>query len=389
MPSHSPASAVLRLHFATEPPGQIWLWQGWKDTTGITHGIFPKDDEPLPKGLSREDIPILRSFFAKYISLPNETERLRFALGLRGSDSHPGRPIWKTFIGKRAHSWNIHEQVIAELKVHNVHPTNVIRRTHAGKTAYSSEFNPNKDWPVSTTYLAMIVDQVGRSVMGDEAFGPEDIGLLPHNLRIAFQLYMHRSWDSVRRQVNYARKNIEGIRVNAKEVWQSLTNKKEKQPKVFIKSALNHVAKYLNIATAMGHQEAIDEAEKMQAELQAMIEDLGRSAQEKKSKTAKQGESSKASTKSTGAAEATPSEEEVDDMLNLYHDLFEAIPVDSDQRPVAEPIPASQAVMNSHLGGGGDFGVDMESTMTPTQLAAELGFDDRTHLPTDFIPLRH
>ncbi|KAG6816175.1 hypothetical protein H0H93_008465 [Arthromyces matolae] len=109
MPSHSPASAVLRLHFATAPPGQIWL----------------KDDEPLPQGLSHDDIPLLRSFFTKYISLPNETERLRFALGLKGSDIHPRRS-----------------------------------------------------------------------------------------------------------QVNYAHKNIQGVRDNAREVWQSLTNKKRKQPKL-------------------------------------------------------------------------------------------------------------------------------------------------------------
>ena len=45
MPSHTAASALIKLYFLDGIP---WKYPKWMEITGVKHGLFPSDDALLP-----------------------------------------------------------------------------------------------------------------------------------------------------------------------------------------------------------------------------------------------------------------------------------------------------------------------------------------------------
>lgn len=76
-------------------------------------------------------------------------------------------------------------------------------------------------------------------------------------------------------------------------------------------------------------------------------------------------------------------EEDVTDIFNLYHEYFDNDAHDEDGPPIPDVVDDKQELNNC----GGDFGMEVEATMTPASLALSLGF--LTGLPPLFNTLRH
>jgi SNF2 family DNA or RNA helicase len=80
------------------------------------------------------------------------------------------------------------------------------------------------------------------------------------------------------------------------------------------------------------------------------------------------------------------SEEDVTDIVNLYHEYFEK-DADEDEPPISGTSPDTPASMQQLNDCGGDFGMELEATMNPAALASSLGF--KGGLPPLFNSLRH
>jgi hypothetical protein len=185
MPSHTAASALIKL-FSYD--GAPWQWPAWQERTGVYHGLFPVDDSHLPKGWTRQNAVDVQSYFRAYQLLPTEEKKLAFSGNTKAS-AYPGREFWNSFISKRWDSWNIHTAVIEELKESHIHPLDVI----------ISENDLGAPWPQADMYLPMIIDSLALKLFGEEAF-PSNLILRPA-MRDAFRAIPQRSWNTIRTQV--------------------------------------------------------------------------------------------------------------------------------------------------------------------------------------------
>lgn len=86
---------------------------------------------------------------------------------------------------------------------------------------------------------------------------------------------------------------------------------------------------------------------------------------------------------STAALKSLATEEDVTDLLNVYHEYFEAHVEDEDEPPISDGDLEKKQLNAS----GGDFGMEVEERMPATVLAARLGF--RAGLPVQFNMHRH
>jgi SNF2 family DNA or RNA helicase len=75
-------------------------------------------------------------------------------------------------------------------------------------------------------------------------------------------------------------------------------------------------------------------------------------------------------------------EEDVSDLINLYHEYFDQDLEEEDEPPISDALPENQKLNNC----GGDFGMEEESGMTPSSLAISLGY--RSGIPATFNPIR-
>jgi hypothetical protein len=82
------------------------------------------------------------------------------------------------------------------------------------------------------------------------------------------------------------------------------------------------------------------------------------------------------------ALEQLATEEDVSDLLNLYHEYFDLDLEEEEEPPISDALPENQKLNDC----GGDFGMEEEAVMTPSTLAISLGY--RSGIPATFNPLR-
>jgi SNF2 family DNA or RNA helicase len=75
-------------------------------------------------------------------------------------------------------------------------------------------------------------------------------------------------------------------------------------------------------------------------------------------------------------------EEDVSDVLNLYHEYFEQDLEEEEEQPISDDLPEKQKLNDC----GGDFGMEEEANMSPVSLAIALGY--RTGRPLSFNSVR-
>jgi hypothetical protein len=205
MPSHTAASAMIKL-FSFD--GAPWQWPAWQERTGIYHGLFPDDDSHLPKGWTRKNAIDVQSYFRAYQLLPTEEKKLAFSGNIKTASAYPGREFWNGFISKRWDSWNIHTAVIEELKELQIHPLDIL----------ITENNLEAPWPSAEMYLPMILDSLALKLFGEEAF-PKTSPILRPAMRDALRAIPQRSWNTIRTQVNNMKKSPTEIEAAAQAAF--------------------------------------------------------------------------------------------------------------------------------------------------------------------------
>lgn len=84
----------------------------------------------------------------------------------------------------------------------------------------------------------------------------------------------------------------------------------------------------------------------------------------------------------SAALQRLATEEDVSDVLNLYHEYFEQDLEEEEEQPISDDLPEKQKLNDC----GGDFGMEEEAKMTAVSLAIALGY--RTGRPPSFNIIR-
>lgn len=201
MPSHTSASALIKLFFLDEAP---WKWPAWQERTGISRGLFPDNDKKLPPGWSRKDAVDVRSYFTAYNQISSEGEKIKFATRTKGNSSYPGRAVWNVFVARNYARWGIHNLIVEELKEWDIHPMTILIRDN----------NCGGQWPNADFYIPKIIDGLGLKLFGYEAF-PDGIEVLTTDLRKCLQIFVQRSWNTLRVQVSGLRNRQSEVEIAA------------------------------------------------------------------------------------------------------------------------------------------------------------------------------
>ncbi|KAF9441652.1 hypothetical protein P691DRAFT_683240 [Macrolepiota fuliginosa MF-IS2] len=366
MPSHTAASALIRLFFFNGAP---WEWSVWQELTGIRHGLFPSEDKKLPPGWTRKDASDVWSYFLAYNNLDTEEQKIRFATRTKGNSSYPGRVIWNSFVSRNWSRWGVNTLVVEELRAWDVHPVSILVRE-----------NINSSWPCADFYIPMILDTLGMKLFGEEAF-PSGSEVLPTDLRRCLQNLAQRSWSTIRLQVSVLRNRSTEIEAAAVAAFEDLDQGKPTKAKV--NRAIRAVAKWKECAELLHTAENIKKAEDMLAEIQVIMEGLGAKVVKPKVPKAKSEIHLRICKVSTAALKDLATEEDVTDLLSVYHEYFEAHVEDEDEPPITDELPEKKELNNS----GGDFGMEAEQKLSFSSLSCKLGF--RNGLPAQFNLFRH
>lgn len=201
MPSHTAQSALIKLYSSKKTP---WEWPVWQDLTGVQHGLFPDEDDKLPRGWTRKNAVDVQSYFRAYDLLPSEDKKIAFAVNSKGSSTYPGREFWNSWVAKQWSNWGIHTIVIDELTEADVHPLHILIR----------EDDIDAAWPCSDSYIPMILDSLALKLFGEEAF-PDGVTVLKTDLRRCVQIIAQRSWNTVRTQVRTIKNRPKEIEATA------------------------------------------------------------------------------------------------------------------------------------------------------------------------------
>lgn len=186
MPSHTAASAMVKLYSCNGAP---WAWPVWQELTNVHHTLFPENDADLPPGWTRQNAIDVQSYFRAYISQPSEEKKIVFAYNEKNS-RYPGREFWNAFIARRWNSWGIHTLIVDELREYDIHPLEILIRQN----------DLTAPWPSADTYVPIILDTLGMRLFGEEAFQP-GVSVLAPDLRKCVMMLAQRSWNTLRLQV--------------------------------------------------------------------------------------------------------------------------------------------------------------------------------------------
>jgi hypothetical protein len=208
MPSHTAASALVKLYSLNGAP---WSWPKWQEITRIHHGLFPDDDQHLPKGWTRKNARDVESYFHAYRLLSSEDKRIAFAVNTKGSSSHPGREVWTAFVSNNWRLWGIHNLVVEELREWDVHPLSILVR----------ENDVNAPWPTADVYLPMVLDTLALKLFGEEAF-PDGASVLTTDLRKCLQIFVQRSWNTLRSQISGMKSRRNEIEASALSAFKGM-----------------------------------------------------------------------------------------------------------------------------------------------------------------------
>ncbi|KAF5344438.1 hypothetical protein D9756_011277, partial [Leucocoprinus leucothites] len=380
MPSHTAASGLIKLY---ELDGAPWKWPAWQERTGVLHGLFPDDDKHLPPGWSRQDARDVKAYFQAYIELKREDRKIQFATRPKGGGANfPGRAIWNAFVSRHWNRWGLHSVIVEEIREFDIHPTSVIAR----------DSSLRGQWPHADAYVSMILDTLGMKLFGEEAF-PEDCEVLPAGLRKALQVFVQRSWNTIRGQVKALRDRRYEIEATAKAAFIDLET--NKPTKANVARTIRAVAKWKETAELFSAPGDIKTANEMLGELQRIMEDIGANVKKVKGAestgydcissfivvmlTRRPG----ACKVSAKALKSLATEEDVTELLHVYHEYFEAHAEDEEEQPISDALEENRSLNDC----AGDLGMEIEGKKSFVALCKALGF--RTGIPVQFNNHRH
>jgi TATA-binding protein-associated factor len=192
MPSQTAASALLDLYFVVD--GAPWCWPSWKNITGVRHGLFPKTDDKLPSGWTREDANDIHSWFIHCHSAKSAEN---------GAASMPGRTKWNRFVQTKWEQWQLHAIIVKALRDCGIHPIQII--VNEGTTGF--------EWPKADSYAPNAFESIGMLIFGSDALGQAE--LFPANIRKCIATFIQRSWARIRIQIQTDKKRLELLEIEA------------------------------------------------------------------------------------------------------------------------------------------------------------------------------
>ncbi|KAF8951749.1 P-loop containing nucleoside triphosphate hydrolase protein, partial [Flammula alnicola] len=359
MPTHTIASAIIKLHTLGIP----WDYPVWQAATGVKHGLFPEDPKLLPKGWTPEDASNIASYFDQYRAKPTEDEKIAFVSQRRGT-ALPGRKKWRDWINAIWRSAGIHDKIIAVIAANNCHPL-------------SLSFEQTEDassWPMGAIWLPVCLDAIAVELFGDECL--DAMGRLPERFRAPTQALAQRTWTNLTKRLDRSKKRFAIYEQEALEAFNDLDD--ETLTRAKITTVIRAVAKWRNAAELLNTPENIEKIEKMEVELERLMEGLGAQVSKKKTKT-KKTPAPQLFKLSKEMLRSLASEQAVQDIILLYREFFDNplnaaddVPLVDRQKPIQ--IPFGDSV------DGADTGAEYEAKIPPKALATNLGFVDRIPL---------
>ncbi|KAF5343888.1 hypothetical protein D9756_011620 [Leucocoprinus leucothites] len=350
---HTSASALIKLYHMDGAP---WSWPTWQETTGMTHGLFPEDDNYLPKGWTRRNATDVASYFRAYNQLTREDQKIQFAKNNKKNTHKPGRVAWNSFVSRNWNSWGIHNIVVAELHAWDVHPMSIlVRKNSVGVSA---------PWPNAELYTVKIVDSLAMKLFGEDVFPDESDVLLDDEIRRCLMIIIQRSWNTIRCQVSALRNRADEIEEAAASAIEDLEN--NRPTKALVNKAIRAVAKWK------------DCAELLSTDQNTFMGGLGEKIKKEKKAMSK----GKASSK---ALAQLATEQDVDDLLLVYTEYFETNAEEDDDPPLSNSSRVEEIRQlndDEH-----DFGMEVEISMPASVLGTRLGF--KSCLPAQFNLHRH
>ncbi|KAJ3885134.1 P-loop containing nucleoside triphosphate hydrolase protein [Lentinula edodes] len=364
MPSHTVASALIKLYFHDGSP---WQWSTWQDRTGIKYGLFPEEDEHLPEGWTRDTADAIYSYFKAYDALDTEDRKIKFARGTKGATAHPGRKLWADWVTKSWRKWDIHRAITEGLHKSSVHPITVLL----------NEGSINSTWPNADFYVSCALDNVGFALFGTEVF-PTEAFVLPIDLRRPVTIFIQHSWDIIHRHVVRDRIRLPKLEEAAVNSFEALN--KGKPTKAKITHTIRTVAKWKEVADVYGTAENTTKAIELLDRLNEILSAMGAQVAPRKEGTkARLSKGKEKSFKELATAG------DLRDLMDVYQQYFQSPEDDDDRHPlIDQTVHLSFKFRDIE---GGDLGMEMESDMRPELLAASLGFL-RQRLPHQFNTLR-
>jgi len=163
--------------------GAPWNYTGWKELTGVRHGLFPKADNQLPVRWTRQKAINISSYFDQFRAFTTATERIKFASQAPGKDVQlvSGRKEWRDWVTKLWKDCRIHEKIIDVLLAENLHPFHIIAQ------------DPSAGWPDADYWIGVAIDPVGTCLLGEEAWFP-GVERLHSKLRPTLKELIQRTW---------------------------------------------------------------------------------------------------------------------------------------------------------------------------------------------------
>jgi TATA-binding protein-associated factor len=290
MPSHTPASGLVKLFFHNEIP---WKYPQWQEITGIMYGLFPVNDHHLPKGWTRQDANDVLSYFKQYQQIDSEDNKIKFATRNRDK-TIPGRTKWSKFVSDNWERWKVHDRIVDGLRQHNIHPITLLVQE-----------NSLDKWPSSDHYIPIALDTIGQLLWGPEAFSQSDI--LPFEVRKGLTALVQRSWARIgdRHQRDKAtlpklEKEVldafEGTFITLQPLFTLITltsilieygKGKATLSKTLIIKTICAVSQWKNMSEVYAIDEILAKADDMLSELNRVMEGLGATVPKCKSSTGK------------------------------------------------------------------------------------------------------
>ncbi|KAF9455565.1 P-loop containing nucleoside triphosphate hydrolase protein [Collybia nuda] len=370
MPSHTVHSALIQMHLDDGAP---WVYPRWMEITGVTHGIFPDEDSPLPKGLTRQDLVYLRSYFDQYGKKVKEDDKIKFASATKNSAQVPGRRIWRQWVTDRWRDWKIHMRIISILKAENLHP---ISLALSAQEPDAVEMTIDTFWPPGKMYIPMAVDSVALELFGMEIQNSR--GAIPPRARGIVQALIQRTWKVIHNQVDRSQGRIRKVEEEAIRAFEALNQ--ESPTKAKIKSVITKVHRWRDLTEFLQSKHNVETMASMIQALEELMSGLGASIEPSKVKP-----KTKLCKVSPRKLKLLADQEDVTDVLAMYHDFF-SCPSAQDSVDLTEQHPTVPFQFGK-LEDDTDPGVEMESTLSPDILASNLGFKDG--LPLLFSRYRH
>ncbi|KAJ2932836.1 hypothetical protein H1R20_g4265, partial [Candolleomyces eurysporus] len=354
MPSHTPASALVKLYFALR--GAPWNFMRWQEITNIHHGLNPKKDKHLPPPLTREEVSSILSYFNQYDALGTEDAKIKFASKAKkkGKDTVPGRGFWTTWVNKHySTKWKINGRIAKIFSLLGIHPEQIMAAT--------GECTP----PSSASYLPVALDIIGREIFGPEALDSHQ--MLLTRLWEPALILAQRTWFLETKSIGPRRAKVEKMKQKAETLLSELD-----QGNVTIRGinqAIRAVANFEKAVTALFTEDHAATLDAFKALLERFIpEDFSKSKSGAR-RVQKMSAKRKVTTESLSKL-ATP--EEVSQLLEMYDQFFGA-ESDSNEELDAEE---HQFVSFGEPVQGADPGVEIEAKMSASDLAANLGFQN-------------